>query len=144
MRTIFVDSNTLQVPFCFLKTFFHHDFRFFERKVDIEWFLDFYDIDKKMLSKVVKRNKGFIFLKHIYFFKLKNVYAFEKDLNETFSETLVIRKLANEELLKMNFDFYNDPACMIEVFCMGFWFVILFSTYIIGLSIWRWFQWMYV
>lgn len=144
MKTIFVNSNSLQVPFCFLKTFFHHDFHFLEKKVNINYFLSFYDTDKETFLKIVKRNKGFIFLEHVYFLKLKNIYGFRKDLEETFSEALIVRKLTNEELLKISFSFCSDPAYMTEVFCMGFWFMILFFIYVIGLNIWRWFQWMFV
>lgn len=119
-----VRGNSSNIMFCFLKTFYGK-YMISDGKVRVGHFEKFFETNRKMIKKVVLRNKGFIFRNAIYFFRLKDIRSFEKDLNETFTGVVVSKKLMDEVLLEVDFSFY-DKLDFTSIFaCICFWFVVL-------------------
>lgn len=124
MMYIMVRGNSSNIMFCFLKTLYGK-YMISDGKVRVGYFEKFFETNKKTINKVVLRNKGFVFGNALYFFRLKDIRSFEKDLNETFAGVVVSKKLMDEDLLQVDFSFY-DKLDFTSIFaCICFWFVAL-------------------
>lgn len=120
MMYMIVRGNASNIMFCFLKTFYGK-YMISDGKIKIEQFEKFFETDKKTIKKIVIRNKGFIFKNSLYFFRLKDIRSFEKDLNDTFAGIVVSKKLMDEDLLEIDFKFYDKLGFTAAFACVCFW-----------------------